>query len=340
MSIILARNPTTMCRVPKSIQAQSINSSTNRGSGQWYWSQPNSTLFLLSYKSVAPLGVDFRVRYCCLVGSIVPPLTVTTTPSPLTSSTCGKQSIAPRAKTISRIFGGTNAIANSWPWMIFYQEKRMQGTSSTFYVCGATLIDKDYIITAAQCIGTSNPADITLIAGMHDRSSNAETTTRQYRTAKTITIHPQYDSVVFANDIAVIRLNESFIFNTYVQPICLPGGEPQADEDVATIGWGALTQGAAITNVLQQTYGKVVADCERWWSFVDSSRQICVADSISSSSICGGDTGSPLLAKYQGQYVVSGIASFIQGCKTGAGTNPNGFTRVAAYKNWIKSITG
>ncbi|CAF1124491.1 unnamed protein product [Adineta ricciae] len=340
MSVILARNPTAMCRVPKSIQAQAINSPTNQGSGQWYWSYPNSSLYLLSFKSATPLGIDYRVRYCCPVGSFVAPVTTTTTPAPLSSSACGQQSTTPRGKAISRIVSGTNVIPNSWPWMLYYQERRTQGTSVYYGVCGATLISKDYAITAAQCIGTQNPADITLFAGMHDLSSSTEGNTRQARTAKSITIHPQYDSLVFANDIAVIRVNESFVFNTYVQPACLPGGEPQVGDDVVTVGWGATVQGGPVTNILQQTYAKVLGDCERWWTFVDSSRQMCVADYIGSSSVCGGDAGGPLLAKYQGRYVVSGITSFIQGCKTGTGANPNGFTRVTAYLNWIKSITG
>ena len=117
MSVILARNPTTLCRLPYSCQAQSINSPTTQPSGQWLLNRPDSTLFLISYKSLAPLGVDFRVRYCCSNGSFTPPTVLAVVPLSLDSSTCGKQAIAPRAKAISRIYGGTDAIANSWPWV-------------------------------------------------------------------------------------------------------------------------------------------------------------------------------------------------------------------------------
>ncbi|CAF1459338.1 unnamed protein product [Adineta ricciae] len=341
MTVILARNPTTLCRLPYSCQAQSINSPTTQPSGQWLLSRPDSTLFLISYKSLAPLGVDFRVRYCCSNGSFTPPTVPAVVPLPLDSSTCGKQAITPRAKAISRIYGGTDAIANSWPWMLYYQERRLQGTSYVYYVCGATLISADYAITSAQCIGATNPSDGTLIAGMHDRTSAAEGNTQQWRTAKSFTIHPQYDAASYANDIALIRVNQSFMLNQYVQAACLPGGEPQPDDDAVVVGWGSQILGGAISNTLQQAYTKVVRDCERWWSFVDSARQICTADSMLGSSTCSGDLGGPVLAKYQGQYVVAGITSFVRDCKTtGTGTYPNVFTRVAAYKAWIKSIAG
>ncbi|UJR17195.1 hypothetical protein I4U23_004090 [Adineta vaga] len=73
---------------------------------------------------------------------------------------------------------GTDAIANSWPWI----KKRIQGTSVLCYLCDATLINKDYAITSAQCIGTINPSDGTLIAGMHNKVSTTESDSQQWRT--------------------------------------------------------------------------------------------------------------------------------------------------------------
>ncbi|CAF0967897.1 unnamed protein product [Rotaria sordida] len=106
-----------LCAIPSAIQAQSINYQTGGVSYQWQWRQPSAIVYLLSFYSSSPGGVDFQVRYCCPINSFVGTTTTTTTPSPLDNLTCGKQQITPRSSTSSRIFGGTDAIPNSWPWV-------------------------------------------------------------------------------------------------------------------------------------------------------------------------------------------------------------------------------
>jgi secreted trypsin-like serine protease len=201
------------------------------------------------------------------------------------------------------------------------------------------LIDKDYVITAAHCISTTNASDIILTAGMYNQSSTTETNTRQVRTVQQIFIHPQYDSLIIANDIAVLRVTTSFIFTKYVQPACLPGGEPQPNDQVHIIGWGAETLGGTIMNTLKQASTKVIDNCDLYWPQVDNTRQICVANSVSGDSACQGDSGGPILSLFKNQYVVSGVASYVKDCNTMGNSNkPNVYTRVSAYKPWIESI--
>lgn len=225
-----------------------------------------------------------------------------------------------------------------------YLEKNVWDPISVMYsICGSTLISKDYVITAAHCIGTANTSDITLIAGLDSPQSYTEFGRRQRRAVQEIHIHPQYSSISWINDIAVLRVNASFRFNKYIQPACLPGPEPEFNDEVIIIGWGAETRGGANSKTLKQASTDVVDDCDLWLPQVDRSKQICVADAFDGSSICGGDSGGPLLNQYQGQYIVSGIASFrkVGECDTkDSQSAPNVFTRVAAYKDWIKNITG
>ena len=96
-----------------------------------------------------------------------------------------------------------------------------------------------------------------------------------------------------------------------------------------------------MNDILKQAYTKVVGGCDSWWPQMETSRQICVADSVDGNSVCQGDSGGPILAQYKGQYVVSGVASYVRDCNTkGTANSPNVYTRVAAYKDWIKKITG
>lgn len=304
-------------------------------------------------------GRDFTVRFCCVVNSSNSKTTgtssktttkITTTVATnsilksLDGSTCGKQSIPPRSSLTSRIFGGTDAVANSWPWMIiFYQVTKCSSpsaaSSACYTVCGGTIISNNYILTAAHCIDTTNVDSITIIAGMHQQSSTTESNTRQVRSVSNIYIHPNYDTVNYFNDIALIRVNISFAYTTYVQPACLPVTDPTADDEVIIAGWGTNRLDGEVSDILKQAYTTVIGDCSSYWTQIQESSQICVANLDSGDSACHGDSGGPLLYLNNNQYVVAGVASYGYTCNT-AGTNnlPNVYTRVSNYKTWIKSV--
>jgi hypothetical protein len=49
------------------------------------------------------------------------------------------------------------------------------------------------VLTATHCIGTTNPASITITAGLHYKYGN-EAETRQVRTVEKIFNHPEYNT--------------------------------------------------------------------------------------------------------------------------------------------------
>lgn len=92
---------------------------------------------------------------------------------------------------------------------------------------------------------------------------------------------------------------------------------------------------------LKQTKVKVIGDCQKYWGrTVDEEKQVCVGDAETGDSACQGDSGGPMLYQHNGQWIVSGVASFVNGdgCTTYSNSLPNVYVRVSAYLPWINSI--
>ena len=198
------------------------------------------------------------------------------------------------------------------------------------------MLDNNHVLTAAHCVGTTDPSAITLVAGLHDKKLS-EADTRQIRVAGRIFMHPGWNSTLLKDDMAIIRLAQPVQFTKFVQPACLPGPDPQPNDDIVLIGWGAEQMGGSPYQVLKQAKLKVIGQCNRYWYQVDESKQICVANHNSGDSACQGDSGGPILKEYNGQWVVQGVASFVSDCKTHANLPPNVYVRVSAYLDWIRN---
>ncbi|NWI07918.1 CTRC protein, partial [Tichodroma muraria] len=60
---------------------------------------------------------------------------------------CGQPAVPPQLS--SRVVGGEDAVAHSWPWQISLQYSR---SGSWHHTCGGTLIAPQWVLTAAHCI--------------------------------------------------------------------------------------------------------------------------------------------------------------------------------------------
>ncbi|XP_019839612.2 granzyme H-like isoform X1 [Bos indicus] len=220
------------------------------------------------------------------------------------------------------IIGGHEAKPHSRPYMAFVQFLDEKSCKR----CGGVLIQKDFVLTAAHCRGSS----INVTLGAHNIKQQERT--QQVIQVKRAIHHPDYNPKTFSNDIMLLQLERKAKQTSAVKPLTLPKAKAQVKpgEVCSLAGWGKVALGTPATT-LQEVELTVQEDrvCEslnpRNYS---RATQICVGDPRKVKTGFKGDSGGPLVCKK----VVHGIFSY--GKKNG--TPPGVFTQVSHFLPWIK----
>merc|ERR1711973_877173 len=237
-----------------------------------------------------------------------------------------------------RIVGGHEAEEHEWPWQValFIDDA---------WFCGGSLINENYVLTAAHCVDGASYFDI--MAGAHNVRASSEPH-RVEITSYNGWTHPQWNTADLSNDLALIELPSPIDFNDYIKPSCMPsqGDTADAGELVTCTGWGKPSDSAGgISPVLRMVEDRPIisnTECNNVYGIVGSG-VVCI-DTTGGKGTCNGDSGGPLnmkssVTKAGQQWKQVGIVSFgaSAGCEVGY---PAGFTRVEYYLDWIMSETG
>ncbi|KAM4646744.1 chymotrypsin-C-like [Amazona ochrocephala] len=237
----------------------------------------------------------------------------------------------------ARVVGGEDAVPHSWPWQISLQYSRY---GEWYHTCGGTLIDTNWVLTAAHCI--SSTLTYRVVLGKQVLSDEEELGSVVVGVEKTI-VHEDWDSDLIINDIALIKLAEEVQESETIQVAVLPpaGQILENNYPCYVAGWGRLWTGGPLADVLQQALLPVVSYeiCSQWnwWgSYVLPSMVCAGGDGVVSG--CNGDSGGPLNCPSEEHWEVAGIVSFgsALGCNTRR--KPTVFTRVSAYIDWINEV--
>ncbi|MCH8487953.1 MAG: trypsin-like serine protease [Candidatus Cyclonatronum sp.] len=239
---------------------------------------------------------------------------------------------------IGKIVGGEDADIADYPWTVALV------TAAGSQYCGGTVIDAEWILTAAHCIGGS--------AFIRAGVTNKNDTSGQDRQAVQIINHPEYVSVTQGRDISLLRLGEPLDLsdpNVAIAPIStemhnLLGFE---DEDVPSIitGWGRLFSGGPAPSILQWAEVPIVSNEQAQVGYPN----VTITDDMLAAGLwgvggvdaCQGDSGGPLVVPDDSSpvgYVVAGITSWGTGC---AGPTHMGmYARVSYFEDWIFENSG
>lgn len=260
-----------------------------------------------------------------------------------------------------RIIGGTEvASINDVPWQVGLIN-RDQSRGSVFYgqFCGGTIINPQWVLTAAHCLKNYKGSFLGVFAGNADLGVAPGT---DVHTAATWKVHPNYtpnrnaDLDIEYNDLALVKLASPLDLSApAMEAATLPTHiahdvAPEVGDSIHVSGWGAtITDELDIDypgypDVLREVDLEVLSNgevpCGEYSSSVwNSLYEICVGVDGGGKDTCWGDSGGPYIDDIDGdgdgstEPTLIGITSWGNGCAEAA--YPGFATRVSSYVDWI-----
>lgn len=238
----------------------------------------------------------------------------------------GNAAPAPTDNPNTLIVGGHEATEN-YEWMASLQR---QGK----HTCGASLIDDQWVLTAAHCVQNVQPADLGLRIGSNDQTSGGTEAG-----VSEIVVHPDYATKSPQGDIALLKLDRS----VSATPVDVAESAGPAGTQTRIIGWGLTcrTRGCGQPpEKLQALDTKLVMDAQCTLGFIDGGTELCTGSEKPLSNACFGDSGGPQIKGTPGNWKLIGVTSRLGAPLPICGTAPSIYTDATAYQDWIEQTVG
>lgn len=224
-----------------------------------------------------------------------------------------------------RIIGGSTAEEGLAPYQVSLQG--MWGHS-----CGGAIIDKNWIITASHCVQYREFEDVRVFTGTQDLTKPGV-----FYYVDRIYVHCNYDYPPMHNDIALLHLNSSIVFNEKTQAIPLPTMPLKEGDDVLLTGWGSEELWGNSPERLKKVELKYMPH-ERCKAALNNDPDLDVGHMCTFTKIgegaCHGDSGGPLVSN--GKLV--GVVNWGYPCAVGY---PDAHASPLFYLDWIrKTMSG
>ena len=240
------------------------------------------------------------------------------------------------------IVGGEDCDISEYPWQA--------AIYASGYLCGASVINQYWVITAAHCVEENNqviPAEsITIGVGSSNEYAGLFGSGGDEYDVEEVISHPNYGWS--GNDIALLRTKEPIVFNDDVQPISIICSEQVAAgaQDpgvISTItGWGNTSQGGQGADILQFIEVPIISPNDPGLSNqlnINTTTEILAGSIDGGMDSCQGDSGGPLAVRNveDTEWLLVGITSWGLGCAQEG--KPGVYTKVSNYINWINTNT-
>lgn len=238
-----------------------------------------------------------------------------------------------------KIINGSPSKRGEFPFYAFLETKECYQPRKR-YICGGTLLNNEFILTAAHCVYNTTRIEVHL--GSLQRDEHEEGRQVFFARQEHFFLHPEYDAEDLMNDIALIKLPRPAIFTNLVQPVQFPTVcDVFEGMDLLAIGNGFQSVGGKMAEILQFTtlITTTAAECKKIYSYIDETKTFC-AKGLFNESISKGDSGGPIVKfdKFDSiKHALYGISSFIH--ISGCNEFPQGFIKLFPYIPWISAVT-
>lgn len=198
------------------------------------------------------------------------------------------------------------------------------------HFCGGSLIDSEWVLSAAHCAGYATHVEI----GRHNLANGGES--YESLQVEYEVVHPGFDSCTLSNDVMLVKLKEPSSYTPVALNNETNSSITENNADVTVMGWGTTSRGGSTSDVLLEVELDVVSNdiCNDQYGNEEITNDMMCAARDGKDS-CQGDSGGPLIKKGSSveEDVQVGIVSWGYGC---ADPRYSGvYSRVSYLYDWI-----